>query len=966
MDEVLLVLLGILILFGGPILAFVALYKIGGLRSEIFALKLKLQNLEKKTVPATAAEKPVTPPQESALDTAKDIQSESLQKHSDTNAPSSSPEDTAASSQPETKVQKPSGKKLDDQQAEQQDKQPVAARSIAEAMESYSSDKSPWKSFEEAFTRQWLVWLGSLTVIIGGVFLIKYSIENNLLSPGFRITCGVLFGLSLMFGGEWLRRRPIEQAIAALKPNHVPPALTAAGLAITYGSIYAAYGLYDLISPLFAFVLLTIVAIAGLGLSLLQGPLIAAMGMAGAFVIPMLVSTGNSSAWALFSYLSFITASALAVVRYQNWWWLGWMSLAGSVLWQLMWMAAVWESGDVYPLALHQLLVIGLFIAPRYEDFLTSAEDLKHPFDFAGKLSPEKILGLSAMAAVLALQIILLSMDSFSTASLIFFFIIAGGLGYSAFKLRHCEALLTAISLVALYIVARYPFPGSIELPETFYVSGQEAGTLINPIIPPELNFYLLLSGFIAIIAAAVGFKGLSKTRTPVYLATLSVTVPLLAFLFVYLRVSALGADLAWSLLALVLAGLSFMAAKQVLPKRSETGMESVLGVYALAVLAALGIAFAIAFEKSGLTIALALLLPSAGWIASQIRIPFIRPSILFIAVIVALRLVALNHFDPVVPREEVDALWLLYSFGIPALAFAGAAYYFKREKDDQLVTILESGALAIGVALVNLEIRYLVNDNNLYAQYYMPLEQSLQSLSWLITGAFLYYRNRLVPRIVSNWGSKILLSMAGLQILLFQSLIFNPVFTNEFVGDWPLFNQLSLAYLIPGLISIIVYREARNQGHNKFMPWIGGIAVWLVFLDLTLEVRRAFHPLAMASGDILNAEGYSYSAAWLIFAGILLAVGIIRDISKIRHLSLGLVLLVTTKVFLWDMSALSGLYRVASFIGLGLCLIGIGFLYQRFVYPIGSEPDQNNSSPNSPELPEKKNNTDAEPATNI
>lgn len=35
MDEVLLVLLGILILFGGPILAFVALYKIGGLRSVV-------------------------------------------------------------------------------------------------------------------------------------------------------------------------------------------------------------------------------------------------------------------------------------------------------------------------------------------------------------------------------------------------------------------------------------------------------------------------------------------------------------------------------------------------------------------------------------------------------------------------------------------------------------------------------------------------------------------------------------------------------------------------------------------------------------------------------------------------------------------------------------------------------------------------------------------------------------------
>ena len=38
-------------------------------------------------------------------------------------------------------------------------------------------------------------------------------------------------------------------------------------------------------------------------------------------------------------------------------------------------------------------------------------------------------------------------------------------------------------------------------------------------------------------------------------------------------------------------------------------------------------------------------------------------------------------------------------------------------------------------------------------------------------------------------------------------------------------------------------------------------------------------------------------------------------------------------KVFLLDLSDLTGLYRVASFIGLGLSLVGIGFLYQRYVF---------------------------------
>ena len=41
---------------------------------------------------------------------------------------------------------------------------------------------------------------------------------------------------------------------------------------------------------------------------------------------------------------------------------------------------------------------------------------------------------------------------------------------------------------------------------------------------------------------------------------------------------------------------------------------------------------------------------------------------------------------------------------------------------------------------------------------------------------------------------------------------------------------------------------------------------------------------------------------------------------------------LVTAKVFLVDMGGLTGLWRVLSFLGLGLTLIALGSLYGRFV----------------------------------
>ena len=51
-----------------------------------------------------------------------------------------------------------------------------------------------------------------------------------------------------------------------------------------------------------------------------------------------------------------------------------------------------------------------------------------------------------------------------------------------------------------------------------------------------------------------------------------------------------------------------------------------------------------------------------------------------------------------------------------------------------------------------------------------------------------------------------------------------------------------------------------------------------------------------------------------------------------IRYAGLAVMVLVVLKVFLWDMSGLEGLYQIGSFLGLGLSLVGIGWLYQRFV----------------------------------
>src|SRR5579872_1014868 len=55
----------------------------------------------------------------------------------------------------------------------------------------------PTPGFEERIGTRWVVWVGGLTLALGGFFMVKYSIDQGLLGPRTRVTLGGLFALVL-------------------------------------------------------------------------------------------------------------------------------------------------------------------------------------------------------------------------------------------------------------------------------------------------------------------------------------------------------------------------------------------------------------------------------------------------------------------------------------------------------------------------------------------------------------------------------------------------------------------------------------------------------------------------------------------------------------------------------------------------------------------------------------------------
>ena len=180
-----------------------------------------------------------------------------------------------------------------------------------------------------------MVWIGGLALALGGIFLVRYSIEQGLLGPGVRIFLGALFAGLLIAAGEWTRRNEIAAGIVAIPTRHIPSILTAAGTVAAYATVYAAFALYDFLSPPAAFVLLGLVALATLAAALLHGPALAGLGVAGAFVTPLLVSSDAPNYWALYLYLAIVTAAAFALARMRLWRWLAITAVVLGALWML-------------------------------------------------------------------------------------------------------------------------------------------------------------------------------------------------------------------------------------------------------------------------------------------------------------------------------------------------------------------------------------------------------------------------------------------------------------------------------------------------------------------------------------------------------------------------------------------------------------------------------------------------------
>ncbi|NKI36464.1 DUF2339 domain-containing protein [Wenzhouxiangella sp. XN79A] len=921
-------LLGCLLLVLGGILGLVAFARTNALKREVQDLKDRVAFLaQQRPKERDGDAEPVEPPElRRATPTAAPPPSRPAEPAPARPATMASDSTAADTEQPTTRSPKVEPTRETDPAASST--RPSAPAPPAPPTSSLVFD--PWP-FLRALQRNWMAWLGGLSIALAGIFLARYAIEQGLLGPGARIALGLGTGVALHAGAAWLLKK---------SGSHPALAAMAGGGSITlFATLLAALHSYQMFSPTLVFVVLALVALATMWLAVSHGPLLAIIGMLGAYAVPILVSTGSGKLFAALVYALIITGSVLLLARVVRIGWLWWGAVLGALGWWYLSLTGTQVDGfrGLYLAVLAYLLMAVCsgnwrlaqahpgevwLLGPargRSNDPSRDGTDEDHPPSAVWEQGlPIALLGIVGAQLVSVLH--------------------SGWVGHWPTFLA-LPALLLFVSLgqPRLLALVWMLLLGSLACIGVLYASFPNAdiGRLVDmrglnePLTDPSgLLFSLACLGLLYLLAA---FWGDRYGRQRAWWASLLAMTPTLCLLTAYLTASPITSTLYWTLLfagvAAVQMAIAVIASNRVNKQTTDQHHGQWIGIWHfIAGHFGYAIAVAVAFEAATLTLALAAQVLSLAWLIQRFDVRALGWLLKLVVLLVVVRLTA----NPWLVDYPATWHWPLWTYGgstlLCWLASRQLAGYPK------LREWTEVASLHLFVLTVWAEARYLLHDGRAFFADYSFSEATLYiGLAGALNLVY-HYRARISGEL-ARWyhGYSILLLAFGL--LNYLGILINLANSEPWavtaIGEQPVFNLLTLALGLPIVFGALYARYYGHAGSRarKLAALFVGIAS---FLFVSFQVRHLWQGTVSLQTGTSSGELYTYSIVWLVMAVAAMLLAGVRQWQNLYRGGLAMLAVVILKIFLIDLSDLDGLLRVASFMGLGLALVGISFLHQR------------------------------------
>ncbi len=264
---------------------------------------------------------------------------------------------------------------------------------------------------------------------------------------------------------------------------------------------------------------------------------------------------------------------------------------------------------------------------------------------------------------------------------------------------------------------------------------------------------------------------------------------------------------------------------------------------------------------------------------------------------------------------QTATLAWLALAL---AAIYLGLANTFAKRNTAEDAKAIQLLHVAIAIAFITIAIP-------------LKLDREWITIGWLIESAVLLFVSVKTRSNFLRYLAATALALGIARLLFFdryntQTLFFNTRFATY-----------AVAIAVLGGVAVFGNRQASED--EKPLLRIAAIgANVLALIALTLEASDYFDRMMFAGGgynyhvyqNVSLERGFTYSAIWLVYGVILMAVGFRNRSAFVRWQALILIAFTTGKVFIYDLSQLGGGYRIVSFIALGAVLLGISFIYQR------------------------------------
>ncbi len=665
-----------------------------------------------------------------------------------------------------------------------------------------SRTKEEW---EELIGGKLLNRIGALALIIAVGFFLKYAFDRDLISEGPRVIIGAVFGLLLLAGAARFARKGI----------HVfAQGLVGAGISILYLSAYASFNFYHLVSQPVAFILMSAVTILAFTQAIRYNSLaVSLLGLAGGFLTPFLLSTGEANVVGLMGYMTLLDIGLLLIVlKKDDWFVLEPLALIGTYTNFFSWKQLHYTTGDLGTTLLFLTLIWVVFHGLEVYRLLRKIDS---SYDYRRlNTSFHTVLFVAALYSVIHQE----SEDGMALSAMLL------GVTYcvTAFICRRdrswtdphtIQFILTAIALIVLATGFKF-----------------DDFTLVT---------LLAIEGFVLFV---IGLYGKTK----------------------YIWQS-----------ALVVEGLAFC------------WLATIPGSYSY---------------------------------------------------------VPIDAFIPLINERALAFASIVLSFGV-------ATVLYRKRSEEHRLPFLEGfqyGWAVILLFLLTVEISDLLGqmiskETDVVAERLDYTRYMALAAGWALYGLLLSGRGLGRPsRPLLFTGLWVLLLGACLGLI--RGISYVPI--AEFTPVW---NERVFGILVIMASVLVVYRF--SDGRKELFEWllefrmalqIAAVALFLVLISG--EIRDYFERsmfLLHGAGDpktirpelesLENLKQLGLSLSWLLISIAMMAGGIWKRNRIVRIESILLFGVSILKIFIYDLSYLGTLYRIFSFLGLGMVLLAVSYLYQKY-----------------------------------